>query len=166
MSVEADSPRTTTGLIEVHSYDYIPTEERHGTGTTLLPLWFGENAHILAAVTGAVGIALGLNLWWTLVAIVVGNVVGALFMAFHSAQGPILGLPQMIQSRAQFGFYGGLLPVVLAVGIYFVYGAAGSVPAGQAFQVVFGGSLNVWLIVVTVPMLILAVYGYDFCTGA
>jgi nucleobase:cation symporter-1, NCS1 family len=36
-------------------------------------------------------------------------------MAFHSAQGPKLGLPQMIQSRPQFGYYGALLPVIVAV---------------------------------------------------
>jgi NCS1 family nucleobase:cation symporter-1 len=39
---------------------------------------------------------------------VLGSVIGALFMAFHSAQGPKLGLPQMIQSRPQFGYYGSL----------------------------------------------------------
>ena len=31
------------------------------------------------------------------------------FMAFHSTQGPQLGLPQMIQSRPQFGYVGALL---------------------------------------------------------
>ena len=30
-------------------------------------------------------------------------------MAFRSAQGPQLGLPQMIQSRPQFGYIGALL---------------------------------------------------------
>jgi nucleobase:cation symporter-1, NCS1 family len=42
-------------------------------------------------------------------AIVVGVLTGTLFMAFHSAQGPQLGLPQMIQSRPQFGYIGALL---------------------------------------------------------
>jgi nucleobase:cation symporter-1, NCS1 family len=40
---------------------------------------------------------------------VLGVLVGTLFMAFHSAQGPQLGLPQMIQSRPQFGYIGALL---------------------------------------------------------
>ena len=39
----------------------------------------------------------------------VGTLVGTFFMAFHSAQGPQLGLPQMIQSRPQFGYVGALL---------------------------------------------------------
>ena len=37
---------------------------------------------------------------------VLGLVVGTLFMAFHASQGPQMGLPQMIQSRAQFGYRG------------------------------------------------------------
>ena len=41
----------------------------------------------------------GGNHFWSLVAIVAGVLVGTFFMAFHSAQGPQLGLPQMIQSR-------------------------------------------------------------------
>ena len=32
-------------------------------------------------------------------------------MAFHAAQGPTLGLPQMIQSRAQFGYRGVIVPL-------------------------------------------------------
>src|SRR6185312_8889008 len=55
------------------------------------------------------GVASGLSFSWSLVAIFLGAVIGTLFMAFHSAQGPKLGLPQMIQSRPQFGYYGALL---------------------------------------------------------
>jgi nucleobase:cation symporter-1, NCS1 family len=33
-------------------------------------------------------------------------------MASHATQGPVLGLPQMIQSRAQFGFRLLLLPLI------------------------------------------------------
>ena len=39
-----------------------------------------------------------------------GGAVGGVFMAYHSAQGPKLGLTQLTQSRAQFGFFGALLP--------------------------------------------------------
>ena len=35
--------------------------------------------------------------------------------AFHSAQGPQLGLPQMIQSRAQFGYIGVAVLVLFAL---------------------------------------------------
>lgn len=33
-------------------------------------------------------------------------------MALHGAQGPQLGLPQMISSRVQFGVFGAAIPIV------------------------------------------------------
>ena len=53
-----------------------------------------------------------------LVAIVVGQAVGGVLMALHSAQGPQMGIPQMIQSRAQFGSWGALLVTVIAAVMY------------------------------------------------
>ena len=49
---------------------------------------------------------------WTSVAGIAGILFGAMFMAAHAAQGPTLGLPQMIQSRAQFGYTGVIVPLV------------------------------------------------------
>jgi hypothetical protein len=65
----------------------------------------GGNTSVSYA-TGAIGPLTGLSLPWTIVAIVGGSVFGTLFQAFHGAQGPRMGLPQMIQSRAQFGSRG------------------------------------------------------------
>ena len=39
-------------------------------------------------------------------------------MAFHANQGPRMGLPQMIQSRAQFGIRGAIVPFIAAVFVY------------------------------------------------
>ncbi|MCX4904913.1 cytosine permease [Streptomyces sp. NBC_00878] len=52
------------------------------------------------------GASLGLSISWSLVAILAGGLFGTFFTAFHAAQGPQLGLPQMIQSRVQFGSRG------------------------------------------------------------
>ena len=60
---------------------------------------------------GFVGPAMGLSLGWTTLAAALGIVVGTVFMAFHASQGPIMGLPQMVQSRAQFGYRGVILPL-------------------------------------------------------
>ena len=49
-----------------------------------------------------------------------GAAVGTVFTAFHSAQGPQLGLPQMIQSRAQFGYRG--VVVICAVVVFSIVG--------------------------------------------
>ena len=125
-------------LIEQRSIGAIPEAERHGKAWHLLPLWFSLNATVMAATTGAIGISIGAGLMPTLLAIVIGNLVGAVFMAYHSAQGPQLGLPQMIQSRAQFGFFGAALPNLLAIVMYIGYFAGAGVIGGQAIASITG----------------------------
>jgi nucleobase:cation symporter-1, NCS1 family len=149
------------GSIETRSFDFVPLDERHGQPDQMFYMWFGINANIIPLVAGFIGISLGLSFWWTLLAILIGNALGALFMAFHAAQGPQLGLPQMIQSRAQLGFYGAILPLAVAWIMYVAFLAIGIVLAGQGFQAVFGWSLTGWMIILTIPMLLLAIYGYD-----
>ncbi|MBO0879873.1 MAG: cytosine permease, partial [Mycobacterium sp.] len=92
---------------------------------------------------------------------IAGNLIGALMMAGHSAQGSALGLPQMIQSRAQFGFYGILLPLTVTWFMYIAFSAVAVVIAGQSFQSVFGGPLPFWIAVSAVPIAVLATIGYD-----
>ncbi len=58
------------------------------------------------------GPSLGLSLGWTILAGSLGVLIGTVFQAFHASQGPTMGLPQMIQSRAQFGFRGVIVPLI------------------------------------------------------
>jgi nucleobase:cation symporter-1, NCS1 family len=159
--VTAAEGMATSGGLEIHAHDYVPLNERHGKARSLFYLWFGENMTIFALVTGALAVVLGLNFWWAIVSIVVGTLLGSLIMAFHSAQGPTLGLPQMIQSRAQFGYYGAILPTVIAWFMYIAFTAVAIVICGQSFQSVWGGSLTLWMIVSAIPIAVLAVVGYD-----
>jgi nucleobase:cation symporter-1, NCS1 family len=149
-------------LIEEHSYDYVPVNERHGEPRSLFFVWFGASAHVLTVVTGAIAISLGLSFWWALIAILAGNLLGAIFMALHSAQGPRLGLPQVIQSRAQFGYHGALLILVLVWAMYIAFAAFDILLAGEGFQGIIGGNLTIWMIVVTAALLLLAIFGYDW----
>jgi len=152
----------TIDSIEEHSFDHVPDSERHGQPRQVFYMWFGINSTVFSLVTGFIGITHGLTFWWTLAAILIGNLAGALLMAFHAAQGPQLGLPQLIQSRAQFGYYGAMLPLIIAWVMYIAFLAIDIVLAGEGFQAVWHWSLDGWMIVLTVPMFLLAVYGYDF----
>jgi purine-cytosine permease-like protein len=102
-------------LIESRSIDYVPLAARHGKLWHLWPVWFTGGAHLATIATGFVGIALGGNLVWMSIAVLAGCAFGTFFMAFHSTQGPQLGLPQMIQSRPQFGYLGALLVWLVAL---------------------------------------------------
>jgi hypothetical protein len=99
-------------LVEHRSIDYVLIAERHGKVSDLWPMWFSGEAHLAAVASGVVGAALGSNFIWMSIAVILGCALGTFFMAFHSTQGPQLGLPQMIQSRPQFGYIGALLLTV------------------------------------------------------
>jgi len=151
--------QTTTGM-ERRSIDFIPDEERHGHPASLFTVWFAANTQVTTAVTGALGVVLGLSLPWAVLALVVGNVIGGVAMALHSAQGPKLGVPQMIQSRAQFGFYGAVLPLVLVILMYLGFFASSGVLGGAALAQWTGMGPVVAIIVVAFVCTVLAVYGY------
>ncbi|MEU0304490.1 cytosine permease [Streptomyces sp. NPDC006175] len=119
-------------LVERRSIDVVPDDERHGTAFSQFTLWLGANLQITAVVTGALAVVLGGDVVWSVVGLLLGNLLGGAVMALHSAQGPKLGLPQMIQSRAQFGVRGAVVPLLLVILMYVGFFASGSVLAGQA----------------------------------
>src|SRR5260370_40227722 len=121
-------------VIEKRALDYVPIAERHGTVWHLWPVWFSGDAHLATVATGVVGIALGGNLVWMAIAVTLGSAFGTFFMAFHSTQGPQLGLPQMIQSRPQFGYLGALVVWVVALVSYVGYNVFNQGLAGQAVE--------------------------------
>src|SRR6266850_1987782 len=121
-------------LLEKRSIDYVPVAERHGKVWHLWPIWFSGDAHLATIAVGVLGIGLGGNLLWTAIAVITGCALGTFFMAFHSTQGPQLGLPQMIQSRPQFGYTGALLVWAVALIAYIGYNAFNQVLAAQALH--------------------------------
>lgn len=151
-------------LIEKHTIGYIPPEERHGKVRDLFTLWFGGNIAPLPIVTGALGIQLfHLNLFWGITAILVGHLIGGVLMALHSAQGPQMGIPQMIQSRAQFGSLGSLLVVVIAGVMYLGFFTSNIVLAGKSLHgVVEGVSVPMGIVVGAAGSCVIGIIGYRF----
>jgi len=147
---------------EIRSIDYVPPSERHGRPWHLGPLWFMANAQLATLAVGLAGVTSGGNLAWSLIAIVVGCLFGTFFMAFHSAQGPQLGLPQMIQSRPQFGYVGAILVWLFAYLQYAGFNVFNTILAGQAMQNTTGIAERPWFWLVTVLALIVALIGYDY----
>lgn len=147
--------------LEVHHIGAVAPSERHGRARDLFPVWFSTNMNVGNAVFGALAVFVGNNLLWAIVAVLAGNVIGAGFMALHSVQGARLGVPQLIQSRAQFGFYGALLPVALAALLYGGFFSVTAVLGGQALSAaVPSASVNEGIVLVTVLSMVLALLGY------
>lgn len=118
--------------VEKRSIDFIPESERHGRPRSLFFVWFGANANITTVAAGVLPISTGLNLFWSALSILIGSLIGAIFMASHSAQGPRLGIPQMIQSRAQFGVFGAIVPLLFVMLIYLGFFVSNTLLAAQA----------------------------------
>ncbi|MDR3661980.1 MAG: cytosine permease [Mycobacterium sp.] len=109
----------STSSIEENTIQPVPEHQRHGKNRDMFTIWFGTNIMILAIVTGALATTVfGQPAWSAALAIVLGNLFGAIFMALHSAQGPTLGVPQMVQTKGQFGSLGAVLIVAVVVCMY------------------------------------------------
>ncbi|YCK82209.1 cytosine permease [Arthrobacter sp. D3-18] len=164
MSTSTEAPRPTTDVprLEDKTIQPIPLNERHGKARDLFTIWFGSNIMIMTIVTGGLATTVfGLGFVPAIVGIIIGNVVGGIFMALHSAQGPQLGVAQMIQTRGQFGSFGALLIVVIVVIMYVGFFAANLVFGGEAMAAVSPGiSVDAGIIIIGVVSVVATIFGY------
>ena len=157
---EADA--RTRGVVESRSIDYIPRNERHGKVWHQGPFWFTSNFVLLTLAVGFTGPLAGLGFGWSAVAIVIGAGIATFFMAFHANQGPGMGIPQMIQSRAQFGTRGVIVALVPALMIYIGFNVFDVAMATQGFKAVGGVGPNwAWYGGIIALQALVAIVGYD-----
>ncbi|QKZ04229.1 purine-cytosine permease family protein [Pseudomonas eucalypticola] len=147
--------------IENRSVEFIPENERYGSVKRLFTVWCSANMQVTTMVIGALGIVAGLNLGWTFIGLIIGNLIGSIFMAAHSAQGPHLGIPQMIQSRAQFGVIGAGVPLAIVVIAYILFTAANGVVMRDSIKAVVPVSDNNAIILFGALTLIVGFVGYE-----
>lgn len=159
MSQTVDNQRKS--VIEKRSIDYVPLSERHGKIWHQGPFWFTGNFVLSTLVVGFIGPAIGLSVVWTIVAAVLGVVVGTFFMAFHANQGPRLGMPQMIQSRAQFGSRGAILPLLATVFVYVGFIIFGFIFTTESLNTVLPGDKYFWYPVLAIIAIVIAIVGHD-----
>jgi NCS1 family nucleobase:cation symporter-1 len=147
--------------VEKHHIDVIPQEARHGKPWQQFAFWWGSNVNVFNVVLGAVVIEIGLTFYWALISIAIGALAGGLLVALHATQGPKLGVPQTIQSRAQFGFYGAtfMFPAVLLLNIGFI--AAILVIQAQSLNLVVPSiSIPWWIVIFAIPAVVVGIFGY------
>ncbi len=146
---------------ERRTIDYVPKSERHGRLIDQSTIWFAGSGEVLSFATGIIGITIGLNLAWTLIGMALGMALSTGLVSAHASQGPHLGLPQMVQSRPQFGRYGALLIWTVAILLYwgFIVSCFNFLEA-TAVQIVHVHTYW-WILPAVVISAILAIYGYD-----
>jgi NCS1 family nucleobase:cation symporter-1 len=149
--------------LEASTIHPIALDQRHGSARDLFTVWFGSNIMMLTIITGALSVTVfGLSFVWAVFALIVGNLVGAIFMALHAAQGPTLGVPQMVQTRGQFGSFGSILVVALVIIMYVGFFASNLVLGGQSIAAIVP-SVNVFegIVLMGVISVAGAIFGYD-----
>ncbi|MBO0771009.1 MAG: cytosine permease [Actinobacteria bacterium] len=100
--------------VEPGGAEFIPLRERHGRPIQLFWTWTSPNLEFATVFVGVLAVAaFGLNFWQATAAILIGSLAGGITHAFLSSRGPRLGVPQMVQSRMGFGYWGNILPAGL-----------------------------------------------------
>jgi len=154
---------SASSRIEQHTIYQIPLDQRHGKARQLFTLWFGANLNVLTVVTGALATTIFHQSFLSgVLAILVGNLIGTVFMALHAAQGPRLGVPQMVQSRGQFGAKGAGFVVALVAFMYVGYAGTAFVTGGQSLHYILP-TLNEQAAILAIGAISLAgaIYGHD-----
>jgi purine-cytosine permease-like protein len=152
----------TKVTVEYRSIDFIPEHERHGRVTDQGPFWFLSNFHFFAIAIGFVGPSLGLSLGFTALAGTLGILIGTTFQAFHASQGAELGLPQMIQSRAQFGYRGVMVPLAGTFVSLVGYNVVATVLVAEGMHALWSVNRVATAVGISALAAILAVWGYDW----
>ncbi|PWB30373.1 cytosine permease [Pseudomonas sp. SDI] len=156
------APTPPPGLhIETRCIEQIPLDERHGKAWHLAPFWFTGNSVLTTLVAGFVGPAMGLGVRHSIIAILIGVGLGTLCLALHANQGPRLGLPQMIQSRTQFGRRGATLPLLAAIFVYLGLNVFNTVLATDAISSLLPGPDARWFAVLLGAAMLMAMAGHD-----
>jgi NCS1 family nucleobase:cation symporter-1 len=161
MAVSAARSARQRRHVESRHIDHIPAGARHGTPWHQFAFWFGSNVCVFNVVVGAVIVSIGLTFWQALIVIAAGTLIGALLVALHATQGPRLGVPQTIQSRGQFGFYGSafMFPAVLLINVGYI--AAELVIQAQALASATSAlTMPQWIAILAVPSVVIGIFGY------
>src|SRR5260370_15048715 len=161
MAVSAARNQQLRRYVENRHIDHIPAAARHGKPWHQFAFWWGGNVNVFNVVLGAVTVSIGLTFWWALIAITTGTIIGALLIALHATQGPRLGVPQSIQSRGQFGFYGAafMFPAVLLLNVGFI-AAELVIHAHAMYGVTSSLSMAGWIPILAVPSVAIRGFGY------
>jgi nucleobase:cation symporter-1, NCS1 family len=98
---------------DLDGFRVVPEHERHGRPRQQAAVWAGSNLTAVSLVLGGVASA-GLGFRAAACAITAGAAAGAAVLGLLAAQGPRLGVPQLVHARALFGTRGA---AVLSCGV-------------------------------------------------
>src|SRR6201991_2628899 len=147
--------------VETHGIAPIPEDQRDGSPARLFTVWFAPQVNMTGVFPGALAIVLGLGFWLGVLAMAIGTVLGAFFVAYLSAMGPRTGAGQLPNARMAFGG-GVVLPGTLQWLSSIAWDALAALFGAEALAVLLG--IPFWsaaLIVLTLQGAV-GFIGYEF----
>lgn len=147
--------------VEQAALERIPESARHGTTRDTGVLWAAANLGLPPWAIGVLAVGLGLGLPYAVVAVVVGNVIGAALLAFVSALGPEHGRPAIVLPEQLLGRVGlrltAFLNAVSCLGWY----AVNAVLGGEALAKLLNIPLLPALVLLTLGLGVVTFIGHD-----
>jgi NCS1 nucleoside transporter family len=149
--------------VEPGGIEPVSEADKHGKPIHLLWTWASPNLEFATVFVGVLAVfAFGLTFWQAVVALVLGNLLGALTHAVLSARGPRYGVPQMVLSRLAFGYWGNVLPAgINAVMAGIGWFAVNSVSGAFALNSLTGLPTLLCLVLIVVVQLVVAFFGHN-----
>src|SRR5690606_11298903 len=121
---QAPQPRTRRGSrLERRGVEYVPPELRSSRPRRIFVVFFGASLSIMIAVYGGLMVEFGLSLWAAMSAVLVGNLVGLLFVCPMILLGPRTGTNNQISSSAHYGILGRLIGSGISLATTLIFGA-------------------------------------------
>ena len=149
--------------VEPGGVEFIPEAERHGRPLQLFWTWGSPNLEFATIFVGVLAVAaFGLSFWQAVLALLIGNGLGSVTHGLLSARGPRHGVPQMVQSRTAFGYWGNVLPAgLMAVTAGFGWFAVNSVSGAFALHTLTHLPLLASLVLVVAVQVVIAFFGHN-----
>ena len=146
--------------VETHGIAPIPEDQRYGTPSRLFTVWLAPQINMTGVFSGVLPIVLGLGFWRGLLAMAIGTVLGAQFVAYLSTWGPRTGAGQLPNSRMAFGG-GVVLPGVLQWLSSIAWAALAGLFGAEALAVLLGIPFWTAVLIVLGAQGVVGFFGYE-----
>ena len=122
----------------------VEAEERNWTWVNYTTVWMGMVHNIVAYVTAASLLSLGMSAGQAILTVVTANVVLILAMCANSVAGAKYGLPFPVLIRAAFGAKGAQVPVIVRAAVAMFWFAVQTYAGSVAINAILGELIPGW----------------------
>lgn len=160
--IEVDQMDDTKLSIELQGLEPVPVADRKGPVWRIFTVWFSANMVPPTFFIGTLAAAdyIQLGFFSGLMAILLGNLIGASFVGLMATMGPSTGMPQLTLGRFSFG-RANVLPAFLNWVGMVAWAAINTVFGATAFSLLTGLPYWVGALAVISLMAVIVVVGYD-----